>query len=87
MAQHDTITGTVAQVIRHGHTMYGNPIMSVILNAEDPSSPTGRAFAELRISDNASLVYEIENPEFRRFDHTFVLTRAGRISHRLHKSK
>jgi len=69
-----TLTGTVARVIRHGHTVYGNPIMSIVLDGDEWG-------ASHRISDNASMVYEIENPEFRDDPHTFALTRAGRISH------
>lgn len=66
-----TITGKVVNVIRHGHTYYGNPTMSVQLD-------TGETY---RISNNAGLVYGIENREFRDEPHTFALTRAGRISH------
>lgn len=76
----NTITGLVTRVIRHGHTVYGNPIISVEL-----STPTvgfdGRTV--LRISDNASLVYGIENSEYRDEPHVFALTRSGRISHSL----
>lgn len=68
----ETVTGRVIEVRRHGHTVYGNPIMSVAL-AEVP----GRWF---RISDNAGIVYGIENPEYRTEPHTFRLTKAGRIS-------
>lgn len=75
----NTITGTVEKVIRHGHTVYGNPIMSVILALKGNDSIDGHL--TVRISDNASLVYAIENAEFRETPHTFVLTRAGRISH------
>lgn len=69
-----TISGRVTRVIRHGHTVYGNPIMSIVLDGDDWGTSH-------RISDNASMVYEIENPEFREDVHTFALTRAGRISH------
>ena len=69
----DTITGTVAHIIRHGHTVYGNPIMSIVLDGDK----WGESH---RISDNASLVYAIENPEYRTEAHTFRLTKAGRIS-------
>lgn len=73
------ITGTVTSVKRHGHTIYGNPIMSVYLDA---SADDGTDWSGLyRISDNAALVYAIENTEFRDVAHTFHLTRAGRISH------
>jgi hypothetical protein len=73
----DTITGRVIRTIRHGHTAYGNPMMSVVMEGAN------RLIGEYpyRISDNASLVYEIENAEFRAEPHTFALTRAGRISH------
>ena len=87
MASKTTVTGIVARVIRHGPTYYGNPIKSAILNVESSDSSTGHEFREYRISDNASLVYEIENPEFRETPHTFVLTGAGRIAHRLPESK
>ena len=69
-----TITGKVIHTKRHGHTIYGNPILSVYLDAD---AGTGW----YRISDNASLVYAVENAEFRDVSHTFALTRAGRISH------
>lgn len=71
----NTITGTVTRVERKGHTVYGNPIMVVTLDL-------GYGYPEaVRISDNASLVYGIENAEYREQPHTFALTRAGRISH------
>jgi len=66
-----TITGKVTRVIRHGHTVYGNPMVSVVLD-------TGESY---RISNDAGLAYGIENREFRDTPHTFALTRAGRISH------
>lgn len=75
--QQHTAQATVVQVIRHGHTIYGNPIMSVVLQYDDTERDT------FRISDNASIVYEIENPEFREQPHTFTLTAAGRISGRV----
>ena len=71
-----TITGTVSRVERIGHTFYGNPIMRVSVRQVGAESP-----AWYRISDNASLVYGIENAEYREQVHTFALTRAGRISH------
>ena len=78
-----TVTGTVASVIRHGHTVYGNPIMSVTLVVAriDGIPVSSESLVTVRISDNASLVYGIENPEYRDEPHTFALTRAGRISH------
>lgn len=69
-----TITGRVVGVKRHGHTVYGNPMMSVALDSSDP-------WAWYRLSDNASLSYGIEDVEYRVKSHTFALTRAGRISH------
>lgn len=70
-----TITGHVIRVERHGHTIYGNPTMSVVLSTELGVSDL------IRISDNASIVYGIENAEYRDEPHTFALTRAGRLSH------
>ena len=73
------ITGTVGRVERIGHTVYGNPIMRVYVEG---TSAEGRDWSGVyRISDNASMVYGIENPEYRNEPHTFALTRAGRISH------
>ena len=73
------ITGKVERVERHGHTVYGNPIMSVYIAA---TSADGVDQSGLyRISDNASIVYGIANPEYRDESHTFALTRSGRISH------
>jgi hypothetical protein len=69
-----TITGKVIRVYRHGYTVYGNPIMSIVLEGDEWG-------VSHRISDNANLVYQINNPEFRDDPHTFALTRAGRISH------
>ena len=74
MSAQNTITGRVTRVIRHGHTVYGNPIMSIVLDGDEWG-------VSHRISDNASLVYGIENPEYREDEHTFALTRAGRVSH------
>ena len=86
MSHTDTITGTVTRVIRHGHTVYGNPIVSVVLNitAIDGTPAVSEAPVTVRVSDNASIVYGIENAEYRTSPHTFALTRAGRISHRKH---
>lgn len=76
-----TITGRVLRVIRHGHTVYGNPMMSVVLDVSqaDGDPAESSAPATVRIQNNASLVYGIENPEFRDEAHTFKLSRAGRI--------
>lgn len=77
-----TVTGTVKRVIRHGHTLAGNPIMSVELNvsAIDGTPAQSSVPVTVRISDNASLVYAIENAEYRESPHVFDLTPAGRIS-------
>lgn len=69
-----TITGRVVRVIRHGHTVYGNPMISVVLDTDE----WGESH---RVSNDASIVYGIENREFQDTPHTFALTRAGRISH------
>lgn len=72
------ITGTVGRTERIGMTYYGNPIYRVYLDAvaADGSDWSGI----YRISDNASIVYGIENTEYREEAHTFRLTRAGRLS-------
>ena len=69
-----TVTGRVVRVIRHGNTIYGNPMVSVVLDTDEYG-------VTHRVSNNAGIVYGIENPEFRNTPHTFALTRAGRISH------
>lgn len=68
----NTITGKVTATKRHGHTAYGNPVMSIQFD----TAPG----AWFRISDNAGIVYAIENREYRDTPHTFTLNRAGRIS-------
>jgi hypothetical protein len=72
MSKNKTTTGKVTATKTHGHTTYGNPLMSVQLDTYP-----GEWF---RISDNAGLVYAIENREYRETPHTFELTRAGRLS-------
>lgn len=71
----NTITGYVIRVERHGNTVNGNPMTSVVLSGDfgvtDP----------IRLSNNANLALRIENGEFRDMEHTFALTPAGRISH------
>ncbi len=84
MSRASTVTGTVTRVIRHGHTVYGNPMMSITVQAATESfADSGMVYATetFRISNNASMVYAIENPEYRDGPHTFALTVAGRISH------
>lgn len=68
----NTITGKVTAVKRHGHTRWGNPMMSIQLDTRP-----GEWF---RISDNAGIVYAIENREFREVPHLFELTKAGRLN-------
>ena len=70
----DTITGVVTHVQRKGHTIYGNQIIIVVIKDEE-----GQYYTH-RISNNAGIVYEIENAEFKEYPHTFALTKAGRIS-------
>lgn len=65
-----TVTGKVVRVIRHGHTYYGNPIMSITLD-------NGETY---RITNNSGIVYAIENRDYRDAAHTFRLTHAGRIA-------
>ena len=83
MSNASTVTGTVANVIRHGHTVYGNPMMSLalVVSQIDGTPAESEALVTVRVSDNASMVYCIDNPEYRSEPHTFALTRAGRISH------
>ena len=74
----NTITGKVTASYRKGHTIYGNPIIVISVEGDGIGD---YGYGQFRISDNASLVYAIENPEFREEAHTFALTKAGRISH------
>lgn len=76
-----TVTGTVSRVIRHGHTMYGNPTMSVELNvtAIDGTPAESSSPVTVRIQDNSGIVYGIENREYREEPHTYELSKAGRI--------
>jgi len=71
----NTVQGKVVSTQRHGHTIYGNPIMSVTLRVLG----TGEE-KTYRISDNAGLVYCIENAEHRDRPMIYELTRAGRLS-------
>jgi hypothetical protein len=77
------ITGHVVAVKHHGHTVYGNPTISAVihLTAIDGVEAVTSTPVTVRISDNASIVYGIENADYRDRPHTFALTRAGRISH------
>ena len=85
-----TVTGRVTGVKRHGVTYYGNPIMSVTIEpvALTPGAVHSNGVPWLpsdgpmtfRISDNAGIVYGIENPEYRDIPHTFTVTKAGRLS-------
>lgn len=72
------ITGTVERSERIGMTYYGNPIYRVYLKA---TAVDGSDWSGIyRISDNAAIVYGIENPEYREEAHTYQVTRAGRLS-------
>jgi hypothetical protein len=73
----NSVTGLVIGVKRHGHTINGNPIMSVTLSTPTEGYP---GVATFRISNDSGLVYEIENPEYRDTPHIFDVTGAGRIS-------
>lgn len=69
----NTVTGRVTGVKRHGHTIWGNPMMSVQIDGGE----------WYRISNDAGIVYGIENAEYRDTQHVFDLTGAGRISGRV----
>lgn len=69
----NTVTGRITATKRHGHTYYGNPMMSVQIEGGE----------WYRISNDSGIVYGIENPEYRETPHVFELTRAGRISGRV----
>lgn len=85
------VTGKVVGVIRHGHTVYGNPTMSVRIAVESvDGTPTGVVQGDgttrlspilctIRIQDNSGLVYGIENAEYRDEVHEYTLTKAGRV--------
>lgn len=74
-----TITGRVTAVKRHGVTYYGNPTMSIQLDTTGP-------LVWWRISDNAGIVYGIENSEYRDTPHTYDVTKAGRLSGRVRQA-
>lgn len=78
-----TVTGTVKRIERHGHTYYGNPMMSLMLEvtAIDGTPAESTELVTIRVSNNAAMVYEIGNSEYRNEPHTFAITPAGRISH------
>ena len=77
------ITGKVVGTIRHGHTIYGNPTMSVKLEllTIDGTPVSGYNVVTVRIQNNSGIVYGIENREYKEYAHEYTLTRAGRISH------
>lgn len=81
--QASTVTGTVQHIQRHGHTYYGNPMMTLMLEvtAIDGTPAESASLVSIRVSNNAALVYEIGNAEYRETPHTFAITKAGRISH------
>ena len=74
---HTTITGLVTDIVRHGNTVNGNPILSVTLS----TATAGRdGTTTLRVSHDSSISLEIENREYRETPHVFTLTRADRIA-------
>lgn len=76
MSTPKAVTGRVTAVKRLGLTHSGNPILAIQFDA------TGETWH--RVSDDASLAYGIEAPEYADTPHTFELTRAGRLSGREH---
>lgn len=72
----NTVQGKVVNVHHHGHTIYGNPMMSVTLRVLG----TNGQEETYRISNDSELVYSIENPEHKTRDMIYELTRAGRLS-------
>lgn len=75
-----TVTGIVISVKRLGCTVSGNPMHEVTLRVGTHSDDNSPMFQTFRISNDASLNYGINNQEYREEPHTFVLTRAHRIS-------
>ena len=83
-----SVSGVVVALSRLSNTQSGNPRHDVTLRLTaldgvpvDYCTSPDSIIVTLRISDDAGLAYEIENPEFRETPHTFALARAGRISH------
>lgn len=76
------IAGKVTGVVRHGHTVYGNPMMSVLIDIVSIEGAPAHSVAPvaMRISNDSGLVYDIESPEYRDEVHEFDVTDAGRIS-------
>lgn len=68
----NTITGRVVRTISHGATVYGNPMLSVVLDTDE-------GVETVRMMNDSGLAYGIDNPEFKTEPHTFILTAAGRI--------
>lgn len=66
-----TVVGKIIDVKRHGHTVYGNPTMSIALDTVP--------FHYFRIQDNSSIVYGIENRDYKEIEHEYTLTKSGRI--------
>ncbi len=71
------VSGRVIKTRGHGTTLYGNPMVSFVLDSHP--------YRWFRISNDSSLVYGIDNQEYKLHSHDFELTKAGRISgyHRL----
>lgn len=80
-----TVSGRVESVMRHGNTPNGNPRVSVVLRitAIDGVPAKSSEPVTVRVQDDASLAGELGNRELRDTAHTFALTPAGRISHRI----
>lgn len=68
-----TVTGRVTRTERIGLTVWGNPMYWVGIEDENGHDDI------YRLSNDASLAYEINNPEFRDTPHAFLLTPAGRL--------
>ncbi len=67
------VTGRIIRTERVRTSSMGNPTFDVTF--DDGST--------YRTMTNASLAYEVQNRELRVKAHTYALTRAGRLSHRV----
>lgn len=76
-----TVTGTVHNVIRHGHTKSGNPMMTLVLELQtiDGFEVVGLNLVKMRLQNDSGIAYQIENNEYRDVTHTYHLTPAGHI--------
>jgi len=71
-----SITGKVVATRHAGTSGMGNPSYWVAIERNTGGSDI------LKTSANSGLAYEITNPNFRDQNHTFELTKAGRLSGR-----